>query len=40
MPCVQAIADKWLIGNVDLASDTHALDDGPAMRKSLLALYE
>lgn len=39
-PAVQAIADRWLIGNIDLFSDCHALDDDPAQRAMLFPLYE
>ncbi|MEW6755614.1 MAG: DUF4037 domain-containing protein, partial [Candidatus Latescibacterota bacterium] len=39
-PSVRAIADRWLIGSVDLVSDCHALDDDPALRPVLMALYQ
>ena len=37
---VRAIADRWLIGNIDLFNDNHLLDDDPAQRPLLLTLYE
>jgi len=39
-PSVRAIADRWLIGNIDLFNDNHMLDDDPAQRPLLLKLYE
>ncbi len=37
---VQILADRWLIGNIDLFNDTHALDDDPSQRHLLKSLYE
>lgn len=39
-PSVLALADRWLIGNIDLFNDNHLLDDDPAQRPLLLTLYE
>ncbi|NKB65782.1 MAG: DUF4037 domain-containing protein [Candidatus Latescibacteria bacterium] len=36
---IQALSDRWLIGNIDLLSDGHALDDDVAKRHLLLPLY-
>ncbi|NKB70947.1 MAG: DUF4037 domain-containing protein [Candidatus Latescibacteria bacterium] len=38
-PSVRAIADRWMIGNIDLFNDNHMLDDDPAQRPLLLQLY-
>ena len=39
-PTVQAIADRWMIGSIDLFNDNHMLDDDPKQRSLLLTLYE
>ena len=39
-PSVRAIADRWLIGSIDLFNDNHLLDDDLALRPLLLRLYE
>lgn len=39
-PSVRAIADKWLIGSIDLFNDNHLLDDDPAQRHLLFPLYD
>ena len=39
-PSVSAIADRWMIGSVDLFNDNHMLDDDPKQRPLLLTLYE
>jgi hypothetical protein len=38
-PAVRTLADRWLIGSIDLVSDNHAFDDDSADRPNLLALY-
>ncbi len=39
-PSVRAIADRWMIGSIDIFNDHHMLDDDPAQRPLLLKLYE
>ena len=39
-PSVHAIAERWMIGSIDLFNDNHMLDDDPAQRPLLLKLYE
>jgi len=39
-PSVRAIADRWLIGSLDLFNDNHLLDDDPELRPLLAKLYE
>ena len=39
-PSVTAIADRWMIGSIDLFNDSHSLDDDPGQRPLLLKLYE
>ena len=39
-PSVRAIADRWMIGSIDLFNDNHMLDDDPAQRPLQLKLYE
>jgi hypothetical protein len=39
-PSVRAIADRWIIGNIDLFNDNHLLDDDPQLRPLLRTLYE
>ena len=38
-PSVKAIADRWMIGSIDLFNDSHMLDDDPGQRPLLLKLY-
>jgi hypothetical protein len=37
---VRSLADTWLIGSIDLLSDSHALDDDVRLRSLLFPLYE
>ena len=37
---VKAIADRWMIGSIDLFNDSHMLDDDPGQRELLLKLYD
>jgi hypothetical protein len=37
---VKSLANRWLIGNVDLFNDNHVLDDDPSQRHLLKTLYE
>ncbi len=39
-PSVRAIAERWMIGSIDLFNDNHMLDDDPAQRPLLLKRYE
>ena len=39
-PSVRVIADRWMIGSIDLFNDNHMLDDDPKQRPLLLTLYE
>ena len=39
-PSVRAIADRWMIGSIDLFNDNHMLDDDLKLRPLLLTLYE
>ena len=39
-PSVSAIADRWLIGSIDLFNDNHLLDDDTSQRPLLMTLYE
>ena len=38
-PPIRRLCERWLIGNIDLLSDGHALDDDVEMRHLLLPLY-
>ena len=39
-PSVKAIADRWMIGSIDLFNDNHMLDDDPKQRGLLMKLYD
>ena len=39
-PSVRAIAERWMIGNIDLFNDNHLLDDDLTLRPLLMKLYE
>ncbi len=39
-PSVRAIADRWMIGSIDLFNYNHLLDDDLTLRPLLMALYE
>jgi hypothetical protein len=39
-PSVRALADRWMIGSIDLFNDNHMLDDDPTLRPLLATLYE
>ena len=39
-PPVRAIAERWMIGNIDLFNDNHLLDDNVLLRPLLKTLYE
>ena len=39
-PSIRAIAERWMIGNIDLFNDNHLLDDDLALRPLLKTLYE
>lgn len=39
-PLVCAIADRWIIGSIDLFNDNHLIDDDPKLRPLLTTLSE
>ena len=39
-PSVRTIAERWMIGNIDLFNDNHLLDDDLTLRPLLMKLYE
>jgi hypothetical protein len=39
-PSVRTIAERWMIGNIDLFNDNHLFDDDPKLRPLLFSLFE